>query len=169
MPVVRELLRAVVNAHSGSFAQELVVRCLIRVLKTSPTAHIVHKDRLIGLLSPYDILKQLGQSFSSPNFQATLGLVTVGLTDGETLLLCVIGNPCALTIERILLTFRGYPEVLGGWDGGHRVLLVSGLRIVHRNDSTREEGVTWSGDEFSGEDQNSTTGKKTNSVTDRPH
>src|ERR1035441_8740377 len=99
MPVVRELLRAVVNAHSGSLAQELVVRCLIRVLKTSPTAHVVHKDRLIGLLAPYDILKQLEQSCSSPNFQAALGLVTVGLTDREAIFLRVVLDYCTLTIE----------------------------------------------------------------------
>jgi hypothetical protein len=30
---------------------------------------------------------------------------------------------------------RRYPEVLGGWGGGHTVLLLSGLRIVHQNDS----------------------------------
>jgi hypothetical protein len=33
------------------------------------------------------------------NFQSALGLITVGLTDLEAVSLCVISNPCALTIE----------------------------------------------------------------------
>jgi hypothetical protein len=68
-------------------------------LKTSQTAHVINEDCLIALLSPNDILEQLRQSSSSPNFQSALGLITVGLTDLEAVSLCVISNPCALTIE----------------------------------------------------------------------
>jgi hypothetical protein len=75
------------------------VRSFIRVLKTSPAAYVVHENRFIGLLAPYDILKQLRQSCPAPNFQTALGLVKVGLTDREAVFLCIICNPCALTSE----------------------------------------------------------------------
>ena len=52
-----------------------------------------------------------------------LGLVTVGVTERKSVLLCIFSNPRALTIELILLTLSGYPEVLRGWDVGHTVLL----------------------------------------------
>lgn len=51
-----------------------------------------------------------------------LGLVTVGVTERKSVLLCIFSNPRALTIELILLTLSGYPEVLRGWDVGHTVL-----------------------------------------------
>lgn len=93
------MLSTVVDLYSSRSAEELVVRCLIRVLKTSPTTHVIHENCLVGLLSLNDILEQLRQSSSSPNFQSALGLIKVGLADLEAVFLCVISNPCALKIQ----------------------------------------------------------------------
>jgi hypothetical protein len=62
--------------------------------------------------------------------------VTVGLTNPEAVCPCVITNLYALTNRVNILTFSGYPEVLGGWGVRYWALLSSGLRIVHQNDGT---------------------------------
>jgi hypothetical protein len=61
-----------------------------------------------------------------------LGLVTVGVTERKSVLLCIFSNPRALTIELILLTLSGYRRYYGA---GTLVIRCSFqcLRIVHQN------------------------------------
>jgi hypothetical protein len=42
--LVVEHFRAIVNRGTGGFADELVMRCLVAVLKASPTAYVVNED-----------------------------------------------------------------------------------------------------------------------------
>src|SRR5271157_5865229 len=39
---------AVVDPHPGLFAQKLIVGTLICILEASPSAHVIHQDRLVS-------------------------------------------------------------------------------------------------------------------------
>jgi hypothetical protein len=69
-PVIIKLLRAVGHFDPSLFADELVVRALVHILKAAPPADVEDEDVTKICLTGQDVVDQLGQTIPVLNFQA---------------------------------------------------------------------------------------------------
>ncbi len=69
-PVVLKGLATILNAHTSFLALELVVRALVGVLKTSPSADVVYEDNVEVGVSGIDIGDECPKSRPAFNRQS---------------------------------------------------------------------------------------------------
>jgi hypothetical protein len=90
--------------NSRRFAEKLIVRGLVGVLKSSPAADIVDKDCAIGWGSNY-ISQKLLKTRSTAKNKAALRSVGICADDLETSDLRILLDRGELVLKRILLVF----------------------------------------------------------------
>src|SRR5437660_2343025 len=104
------------NGNPGRFAEELVVSCFVGILKPSPSADVVDKNRIVAGTPAHHVLKQLAKAVPMPENDTALCLVCVGLSHREPVSVGVDADRKLLVMERILLVFRRHPKVLSSGD-----------------------------------------------------
>jgi hypothetical protein len=92
------------HGNACGFAEELVMRGLIRVLKSSPSADIVNKDCSIGWSSD-DIVQELLESRPVFENETPLGGIGICTNDLETLGFRILLDCGGLVLQRVLLVF----------------------------------------------------------------
>jgi hypothetical protein len=102
--VVCEGLSAVMHRNACGLAEELVMRGLIRVLKSSPSAYIVNKNCAIGWSSDH-ILQELLESRSVLEHETPPSGIGICADDLETLGFRVLLDCGGLVLQRVLLVF----------------------------------------------------------------
>src|SRR2546425_2252365 len=112
--IVVKLLCTVAHWYASGLAQKLVMRCLVRILETSPSAHVVNKNCIERCLTAHHILQQLAEALSALEHHPSPPGISVGLNHCETVFLCIFLNRRLLVFNGILLMFRGHPHVLSG-------------------------------------------------------
>jgi hypothetical protein len=78
---------------------------LVRILKSTPPAHIKNQDSRIRVLAGHHISQQLLQTVSSLQAQATFTGIGIGLNDSETACLGILRNRGSLILQRLTLVF----------------------------------------------------------------
>jgi hypothetical protein len=94
-----------VNRHACKLAHELLVRGLVTVLESPPTADVVNKNRSVRDSPAEDIFHELKKSRSVPDDDARSRGIGVSSYDPETVGLRISLYPSALVFERVLLVF----------------------------------------------------------------
>ncbi len=77
------MLGAISDFNARLSTDELVVRALVNVLKTSPTADIKDQQMTEVSLTRLNVADQFSQTVSVLNFQAALALVTISADNRE--------------------------------------------------------------------------------------
>ena len=102
------------HSHICPFADILVIRAFVGILKASPTADVINKDDAIIGLPAFDIFKQFPQASSPGEAQTALAGIGIRTDDVHAVRLCIAQNDIRLIFSGILLMFCRHAHILRG-------------------------------------------------------
>src|ERR1700674_20583 len=107
-----KLLCAVAHRYTCTLAKRFIVGSLINILKTSPAAHVVDKNRFVLSVATYHISQKSSEVLSMFDLDPTLSRVYVSRCHDIAVTFRVCLNGSFLVGDGILLLICGHAHVL---------------------------------------------------------
>src|SRR5258706_15521266 len=107
-----KLLCAVAHRYPCTLAKKLIVGSFINILKASPAAHVVNKDRFVLSVATHHISQKSSKFLSMFDLNPTLSSVRISRRHGIAMAVRVCLNGSFLVGDGILLLLCGHAHVL---------------------------------------------------------
>ena len=105
-PIVIERFRAIGDGGTSLGAEIFVMRAFVGVLKSTPTAHVIHKDSAIHGVTALYVNEQFAKLFTPSNVQTALAFVGIDFYDNHAVCFGIL-----IDCEGLIL--RGVPLMVG--------------------------------------------------------
>src|SRR6185437_14450517 len=122
--VVLELFGTIADRDPGALADELVMRGLVVIWKSSPPAHVIDNHHTEIRHPGLDDLEQVLQPPSALDGDPGLPSIEEGANNAEIVSGSVKGNGCGLIGDRVLLMVGAHAHVFRGTKAHGRIRLL---------------------------------------------
>src|ERR1700686_2387946 len=107
-----KLLCAVAHGYTCTLAKKLIVGSFVNILKASPAAHVVNKNRFVLSVATYHISQKSSEFLSMFDLDPTLSRIRVSRRYDIAVAFRVCLNGSFLVGNRVLLLICGHANVL---------------------------------------------------------